>query len=184
MLDKLLQWCSTLVPAQLDGGRAAGTVNSAMQAEPIKADPPKRKRRWFQFSLRTLMIGVTLFCVVVGGYVGWQVKIVKEREAFYGAYGRDWFGGNVDSISWLRRRLGDRGFFIVLLPPESSEELHRQATTLFPETSVVPFRKMVRRVPRSAFPLPEIRPVIGDQPIDTTYVPQVAAEISRGLSER
>jgi hypothetical protein len=27
-----------------------------MQTEPPKADPPKRKRRWFQFSLRTLMI--------------------------------------------------------------------------------------------------------------------------------
>ena len=31
--------------------------------------PPNRKRRWFQFSLRMLMIGVTLFCVVVGGYL-------------------------------------------------------------------------------------------------------------------
>jgi hypothetical protein len=29
-----------------------------MQTEPPKAEPPKRKRRWFQFSLRTLMIGV------------------------------------------------------------------------------------------------------------------------------
>ena len=36
--------------------------NAAMQAEPPKADPPKRKRRWFQFSLRTLMIVVTLLC--------------------------------------------------------------------------------------------------------------------------
>ena len=27
-----------------------------MQTEPPKADPPKRKRRWFQFSLRTLLI--------------------------------------------------------------------------------------------------------------------------------
>jgi hypothetical protein len=31
-----------------------------MEAESPKADPPKRKRRWFQFSLRTLMIGVTI----------------------------------------------------------------------------------------------------------------------------
>ena len=31
-----------------------------MQTEPSKADPPKRQRRWSQFSLRTLMIGVTL----------------------------------------------------------------------------------------------------------------------------
>jgi hypothetical protein len=26
--------------------------NAAMQTEPSKAEPPKRKRRWFQFSLR------------------------------------------------------------------------------------------------------------------------------------
>jgi hypothetical protein len=30
--------------------------NAAMQSAPPKADPPKRKRRWFQFSLRTLLI--------------------------------------------------------------------------------------------------------------------------------
>jgi hypothetical protein len=34
-----------------------------MQSEPPEADPPKRKRRWFQFSLRTLMIAVTLLAV-------------------------------------------------------------------------------------------------------------------------
>jgi hypothetical protein len=34
----------------------AVTDNAAMQTEPPKADPPKRKRRWFQFSLRSLMI--------------------------------------------------------------------------------------------------------------------------------
>jgi hypothetical protein len=31
-----------------------------MPAEPPKAKPPKHNRRWFQFSLRTLLIGVTL----------------------------------------------------------------------------------------------------------------------------
>jgi hypothetical protein len=52
-----------------------------MEAEPRKADPPKRKRRWFQFSLRTLMIGVTVLAVPCG-YVGWQAKIVRERTAW------------------------------------------------------------------------------------------------------
>jgi hypothetical protein len=51
-----------------------------MEAEPPNADSPKRKRRWFQYSLRTLLIGVTLLAVVCG-YVGWQAKIVREREA-------------------------------------------------------------------------------------------------------
>jgi hypothetical protein len=31
-----------------------------MQTDPSKAEPPKRKRRWFQFSLCTLLIVVTL----------------------------------------------------------------------------------------------------------------------------
>ena len=38
--------------------------NAAVQTEPPKADPPKRKRRWLQFSLRTLLIGVTVICAV------------------------------------------------------------------------------------------------------------------------
>jgi hypothetical protein len=47
-----------------------------MEAEPSN----KAKRRWFQFRLRTLMIVVTLLAVPLG-YVGWQVKIVRERKA-------------------------------------------------------------------------------------------------------
>jgi hypothetical protein len=34
-----------------------------MRTEPPKADPPKRKGRWFQFSLRSLMIVVTLLAL-------------------------------------------------------------------------------------------------------------------------
>jgi hypothetical protein len=39
---------------------AAGD-NAAMRTEPPKADPPKRKRRWFQFSLRSVMIVTAVF---------------------------------------------------------------------------------------------------------------------------
>src|ERR1700730_6219399 len=35
-----------------------------MQADPPKADPTKRKRGWFQFSLRSLLIGVAVVAVV------------------------------------------------------------------------------------------------------------------------
>ena len=34
-----------------------------MEAEPPNSDPPKRKRRWFQFSLRTLLAVVTIVAV-------------------------------------------------------------------------------------------------------------------------
>jgi hypothetical protein len=55
------------------------TDNAAMEAEPIKAEPSKRKRRWFQFSLRTMLIMVALLAVPLG-YFGWQAKIVRERK--------------------------------------------------------------------------------------------------------
>jgi hypothetical protein len=37
--------------------------NAAMEAEPPKAEPPKRKRRWFQFSLRTLFVVTAVVAV-------------------------------------------------------------------------------------------------------------------------
>jgi hypothetical protein len=52
-----------------------------MEAEPPKADPPKRKRRWFQFSLRTLMI-FTLMCAIPCAWLGSKIaRKRKEREA-------------------------------------------------------------------------------------------------------
>ncbi|HEV2970986.1 MAG TPA: hypothetical protein VGY55_13520 [Pirellulales bacterium] len=36
-----------------------------MQTEPPKAEQPKRKRRWFQFSLRSLFVVTTIVAVAV-----------------------------------------------------------------------------------------------------------------------
>ena len=52
-----------------------------METEPSNASPPKRRRRWCQFRLRTLLIGVTLFCVVVGGYIDWRARVARDRAA-------------------------------------------------------------------------------------------------------
>ena len=41
--------------------------------EPVQSDPPKRKRRWFQFSLRSLMI-FTLIC-------GVALRLARARHA-------------------------------------------------------------------------------------------------------
>jgi hypothetical protein len=52
-----------------------------MEADPSKADPPKRKRRWFQFSLRSLMI-FTMVCAVACGWLGTRIEQKREeREA-------------------------------------------------------------------------------------------------------
>ena len=52
-----------------------------METEPPEADPPKRKRRWFQFSLRTLMI-FTIIVAVACGWLGNKIEQKRrEREA-------------------------------------------------------------------------------------------------------
>jgi hypothetical protein len=58
---------------------AAGD-NSVMHTEPPKAEPPKRKRRWSQFSLRTLLVALTGFCVV-GGWFGARIERAREQRA-------------------------------------------------------------------------------------------------------
>jgi hypothetical protein len=51
-----------------------------MPTVPMQADAPKRKRRWFQFSLRTLMIGVTLLALVCA-HVAHEANTVGARKA-------------------------------------------------------------------------------------------------------
>ncbi len=52
-----------------------------MPTESPKAEPPKRKRRWFQFSLRTLLV-FTLFCALASAWLSHKVAQKRaEREA-------------------------------------------------------------------------------------------------------
>jgi hypothetical protein len=121
-----------------------------METEPPKADPPKRKRRWFQFSLRSLMIGVTLLAVPLG-YVGWQAKIVRDRKSWRDAIVR--LGGSVSpqrprppggaaaqpvpQPNWLRRLLGDEPAGFILLPQDwLYDPLNRQTKITFPEATI------------------------------------------------
>jgi hypothetical protein len=55
--------------------------NSANADSPDPAKKPRR-RRWFQFSLRTLMIGVTLFAVVAGAWktIGPPIEIYRPEN--------------------------------------------------------------------------------------------------------
>jgi hypothetical protein len=95
----------------------------------------------FQFRLRTLMIGVTLFCVVVGVYVGRQATIVRQRRAelnrvvdarLVGIAGND----EERVIPWIRRVLGDeRVGSIKMLVGTDAAELDR-LRVLFPEAKV------------------------------------------------
>ncbi len=92
------------------------------------ADQPKGKRRWYQYSLRTLMIVVTLFAVAcswfavklqqakrqkyaalaimeLGGFVGYEYEMTSSRVRLRGA---------TPALAWLRGILGDDFFNAVI----------------------------------------------------------------------
>jgi hypothetical protein len=52
-----------------------------MQTESSKTDPPKRKRRWFQFSLRTLLVVMAILAVGCAWVAGKIEQSRREREA-------------------------------------------------------------------------------------------------------
>ena len=89
--------------------------NAVMQTESPKADQPKRKRRWYQFSLRTLMI-FTLLCAIPCAWLGRRIErksreraAIKEVTAKFGRAQYDYEIANsreANGPAWLRRLLG------------------------------------------------------------------------------
>ena len=54
-----------------------------MEAEPTKAEPPKRNRPRFQFRLRTLLIGMTVvavLCAATARFVDERQRLIQERD--------------------------------------------------------------------------------------------------------
>ena len=101
-----------------------------MEAEPLKADPPKRKRRWYQFSLRTLLI-FTLICVIGAHRSGASDFAEKEgREAVAAIvkvggdvkYDYELVQGEATGPAWLRRLFGDDFFSDVIEVRVSTNE--------------------------------------------------------------
>ena len=73
--------------------------------------PPKPRRRWFQFSLRTLLIAVTL---VAGLLVAWRVYVEPYRRQRETVALIKELGGSYTTEpsgpSWLRGLFGDKTF--------------------------------------------------------------------------
>ncbi len=101
-----------------------------------------RTRRWFRFSLRSLLLVVT----VAGIWLGWNVNVVQRRMATIAAL-RD-AGCEIDDeltfpgmsppqppqIPLVRRLLGDRVVWGISFSPECSGELIERFDRQFPET--------------------------------------------------
>jgi Leucine-rich repeat (LRR) protein len=134
------------------------TDNAAMETGPHKAEPPKRKRRWFQFSLRTLMV-LTLVCAIPFAWLGRRIEQKRgEREAVaaivklggsvsydYEKASWEWeFGGSAPigevkhakppGPDWLRNLLGENFFsdvyWVVLSTSDGKLENLKQLTQL------------------------------------------------------
>ena len=99
-----------------------------MKAE-LPTFSPKRKRRRFQFRLRTLLIGVTLLAVPCG-YVGWQAKIVRARinevenrfsENLDLGLCIDGYSYEIPGTPWFRRLLGDVTVYQIEVDPDAPE---------------------------------------------------------------
>ena len=113
-------------------------------------------RRRFQFRLRTLMIGVTLFCLVAGwllnqASVVWERKSLLERAPVWGADDKD------SGVPLVRRLFGDSGIGLVQLDVSASDEELAHYRAAFPEASV--FRAPVLRrtgttIQRVSLPIP------------------------------
>jgi len=110
------------------------------------AEEAPTRRRWFQFSLGTMLLVVTLFA----GWLGWGLQRVREREAMlkYLATQTNVMVYNAEFTyemkPWKRlpltwRLLGAEPIHYITLPKERylSEEDRRHIARLFPEASVV-----------------------------------------------
>jgi hypothetical protein len=89
--------------------------NAGMQSDTPKAEP-KRKRRWFQFSLRTLMIGVTLVAIPCGWF-GMKVERARKRHQAVETIRK--LGGYVH----YDYEMDSSGFSLLLTPPPAPDWL-------------------------------------------------------------
>jgi hypothetical protein len=115
------------------------------------------KRRWCQFSLRTLFVVVTLICIWLGNDLS---RIVERRQiatwvAERGGtvvnggdnvrYARDDFSKTAVKqpvqLSWRRRMLGDIPLTRIELPESTSTAQAERAAKAFPEADFVPYER-------------------------------------------
>jgi hypothetical protein len=121
--------------------------NAAMQTEPTRAEPPKRNRRWFQFSRRLLLVGVLIGAQLAilcgfGTYAWWQASIVWDRQRLLRECPVFFFQeAPLDSeqnqrIPVIRRWLGDRAVVLLGLTDSATDDQVKQCRAAFPEVEV------------------------------------------------
>jgi hypothetical protein len=114
----------------------------------MREPTPPTRRRWFQFSLGTLFVVVTVFAL----WLGWQAKIVRDRKNFLMML-NDYEAAQIENLPpgspvsiainypsfeeptlpFWRHWMGDKARGVILLPVNATDEHLRMARELFPE---------------------------------------------------
>ena len=110
------------------------------------------RRRWFRFGLRTLLVIVTLTGTLYAAWLGWQERIVQERNELRAECERIgwvfmpatiWGPAGDEEIPLIRQLLGDHSIKCVSVPggfgSESEDEIFPPALMdridkVFPES--------------------------------------------------
>src|SRR4051794_35746290 len=105
-------------------------------------------RRWFQFSLRTMFVAVTLLAIPCT-YVAYEARIVAHRKATLEKIvlrGANWHGPIPGVITppsmpqrhvpWIRKLLGDPDVEAIAVPEAFSQPELDEIAAEFPEANV------------------------------------------------
>jgi hypothetical protein len=130
---------------------ASMTLSCPQCGTPLPPDyVQKRRRQWRRFSVRTLLVAVTILSV----WLGSQVRTVHNRRAVLrdvvaagGRHGalessapdRYAVGKDYDRfrVSAIRRLFGDETYFEIVFDTEPSDELRARVEKTFPESYVL-----------------------------------------------
>lgn len=67
-----------------------------MSVEDVQSDVTKSKRRWFQYSLRTLFVSVTIFCC----WMGWETERARRQARSLDAFRQFLAGEGWSDCEW------------------------------------------------------------------------------------
>jgi hypothetical protein len=104
---------------------------------PSTTAPPARKRRWFQFRMRTLLLVATVLPAACG-YLAKEAESVRLRRSFIAGHPgyrySPFFFRQTPSL--VRGFLGDEALNVVALPIDATKQERASASTIFPEAKI------------------------------------------------